>query len=70
MIAITSLLMCQWVLVEVLDAAGVEGTGAAQDSVHLVAFLDEKLGQVGAILKSESFCKQFLMAKSSFLVAE
>ena len=38
------------VLVEVVDPVGVEQAGAALDAVHLVAFFEQQLGQVGAVL--------------------
>jgi hypothetical protein len=34
------------VLVEVIDAAGVEGAGAADDAVDFVAFIEEEIGKV------------------------
>jgi len=38
------------VLVQVVDAIGVEARGASLYAVHLVAFLEQKFGQVGAVL--------------------
>ena len=38
------------VLVEVVDAVGVEQAAAALDAVHLVALVQQELGQVGAVL--------------------
>ena len=38
------------ILVQVVDAVGVEQRRAALDAVHLVALLEQELGQVGAIL--------------------
>ena len=40
----------QRVLVEVPDPGCVEGTGAADDAVHLVTFREEQLGKVGTVL--------------------
>ena len=38
------------VLIEVIDTTGVEAAGPALDPVHLVALLQQKLGQIAAIL--------------------
>jgi len=38
------------ILVEVIDAIGVEQRRAALDAVHLVAFLEQKFGKIGAVL--------------------
>jgi outer membrane protein OmpA-like peptidoglycan-associated protein len=38
------------ILVQVVDAIGVEARGASLYAVHLVAFLEQKFSQVGAIL--------------------
>ena len=38
------------VVIEVVDAAGVEGRGPALDAVHLVPFAQQELGEIGAIL--------------------
>ena len=42
------------VVVEVVDAAGVEGAGAADDAVDVVALRQEELGEVGAILPGDA----------------
>ena len=39
-----------WVLVQVVNAVGVEKAAAALDAVHLVAFFKQQLGQVRAVL--------------------
>lgn len=39
------------VLIEVTDPSSVEGGGAPDDAVHLIAFLQQQLGQVRAILQ-------------------
>ena len=38
------------ILVEMIDAVGVEQRGAPFDAVDFVAFFQQKLGQVGAVL--------------------
>ena len=38
------------VLVDVVDATGVEGGGTTDDAVNLVTFLEEQLGQVRTVL--------------------
>lgn len=42
------------VLVDVVNAVGVEAGGTAFDAVHDVAFFQQKLSQVGAILASDT----------------
>ena len=42
------------VKVEVLDASGVERRGAAHDAVHLIAFVDQKFGQVRSVLARDA----------------
>ena len=42
------------VVVEVVDAVGVEQAGAALDAVHHVALLEQVLGQVGAVLPGDA----------------
>jgi len=42
------------VLVDVVYAAGVERAGAALDAVHDVAFFEQQLGQVGAVLAGDA----------------
>jgi len=42
------------VLVEVVDAIGVEGGGATDDAVDFVAFLEEEFGEVGAVLAGDA----------------
>ena len=45
---------CVGVLVDVVDAVGVEGGGAADDAVDFVAFGEEELGEVGAVLAGDA----------------
>ena len=42
------------VLVEVVDAVGVEQRGAALDAVNLVALLEQELGEIGAVLAGDA----------------
>lgn len=42
------------VLVDVINALGVERAGAAFDAVHLIAFFKQQFGQVGAILAGDA----------------
>ncbi len=42
------------VVVEVVDAVGVEQAGAALDAVHDVALVEQELGQVGAVLPGDA----------------
>jgi hypothetical protein len=43
-----------WVLVDVVDALGVEQAGAALDAVHDVAFFKQEFGQVAAVLAGDA----------------
>jgi len=49
-----ALVVQRLVVEEVVDAAGVEGAGAADDAVDLVAFFEQQLGEVGAILSGDA----------------
>jgi hypothetical protein len=42
------------ILVEMVDAVGVEERGAALDAVHLVALVEQELGEVGAVLAGDA----------------
>ena len=42
------------VLVEVVDAAGVEAAGTALDAMHLVPLFQEQLSKVAAVLASDA----------------
>ena len=42
------------ILVEVVDAAGVERRAAADDAPHLVALFQQQLGQVRAVLAGDA----------------
>ena len=42
------------VLVEVIDAVGIEQGGAALDAMHIVALVEEELGQIGAVLSGDA----------------
>ena len=42
------------ILIEVIDAVGVEERRAALDAVDLVAFVEEELGEVGAVLAGDA----------------
>ena len=42
------------ILVEVVDAVGVEERRAALDAVHLVALVEQELGEVGAVLAGDA----------------
>ena len=48
------------ILVEMVDAVGVERGGAALDAVDLIALGEQELRQVGAILASDAGNKGFL----------
>ena len=42
------------ILVQVIDAVGVEERGAALDAVHLVALVEQELGEIGAVLAGDA----------------
>lgn len=42
------------VLVQVVNAIGVEQRGATLDAVNNIAFLEQKLGEIGSILTSDA----------------
>jgi hypothetical protein len=42
------------ILVEMVDAVGVEQRGAALDAVHVVALVEQELGEVGAVLAGDA----------------
>ena len=46
---------------DLLDAAGIEGGGAADEPVHLVALLEEEFGEVGAVLAGDAGDEGFLL---------
>ena len=50
------------VFVDVVDARGVEQRGAPLDAVHFVAFGQQKLGEIGAVLTGNSCDKGFLQS--------
>lgn len=42
------------ILIEMINAAGVEGGGAAVDAMHAVALFKQELHQIGAVLSGDS----------------
>ena len=42
------------ILIEMIDAVGVEQRGAALDAVDFVALAQQELGEVGAVLASDA----------------
>jgi hypothetical protein len=42
------------VAVQVVDAVGVEERRAALDAVHLVALVEQELGEIGAVLAGDA----------------
>jgi len=53
------------VLVDVVDACGVEEGGASLDAVDFVAFGEEELGEVGSVLAGDSCDEGFLQNEYS-----
>src|ERR1700722_17554261 len=48
------------ILVDVGDGGGVEERGAALDAMHLIAFGEEQLGEVGSVLAGDAGDEGFL----------
>ena len=48
------------ILVDVVDAGGVEERGAALDAVHLVALGEQEFGEIGSVLAGDSGDQGFL----------
>jgi hypothetical protein len=42
------------VFIDMIDPLGVEGRGASLNPMYFIAFLQQKLGQIGAILTSDA----------------
>ena len=42
------------ILVKMINAIGVEGAGAADDSVDLITFAEQEFGQIGAVLSCDA----------------
>ena len=42
------------ILIQMIDAVGVEQRGPALDAVHFVALAEQKLGKVGAVLAGDA----------------
>ena len=47
------------VLVEMIDSLRIEGGGAPDDAVNLIAFVEQKLGKIRAVLTSDSSDERF-----------
>ena len=47
------------IMVDVIDAAGVEGAGPANNSVNFIAFVQQQLCQVGAVLAGDAGNERF-----------
>lgn len=47
------------ILVEMVDSLGVEGRSATDDAVNLIAFVEQKLGKVRAVLPGDSSNERF-----------
>ncbi len=57
------------ILVDVVYPAGIEGGRATDDAVHLVALLQEKFRQVGAVLAGDTGDECFFHREIPFRVA-
>ena len=56
--------------VDVIDAGGVEGAGAADDSMNLVAFVEKKVGEVGSVLTGDACDECFFHEVFGKILAE
>jgi len=43
-----------WVLIEMIDAIGIEQRAPALNAMHFIPFFQQKLGQIGTILAGNS----------------
>ena len=48
------------IAIQVVDAVGIERRGTALDAVHLVAFREQELGEIGAVLAGDAGNQRFL----------
>ena len=48
------------IAIEMADAVGVEGGGAADDAVDVVVFGEEEFGEIGAVLSGDAGEEGFL----------
>jgi hypothetical protein len=55
-----------WILVDVVDARGVEHGRAALDAMNLITFGKQKCGEVCPILPGDSCDQRFLQTSISF----
>ena len=53
------------IAVEMVDTARVKGRGAADNAVNLVAFAEQKLGEIGAVLTRDTGNERFFHAAKS-----
>ena len=53
------------VLVQVVDAVGVEQAGPALDAMHFVALVEQKFGQVGAVLPGDAGDQSHFLCRCS-----
>jgi hypothetical protein len=56
------------ILVKVIDTLRIEGAGLADQTMHLVTFAQQKLGQIGAVLSRNSGdqCLRHAFLRSKF----
>jgi hypothetical protein len=54
------------VLIKMINTLGVEGAGAADDTVDFVALLQEKLSEVGTILAGDAGDEGFFAHKGYY----
>ena len=52
-------------LVDMIDARGVEAGGAADDTMNLVAFSQQQLGQIGTVLAGDA-CDECFFHECAF----
>ena len=48
------------VLIEMVNAAGIEGTGPTDEPMDLIAFFQQELGQIGSVLSRDPRDERFL----------
>jgi hypothetical protein len=56
-----------WILIEMVDAVGIEQRRASLDTVDFVSFVEQQLGEIGAVLAGDA-CDQCNLHDQSFVL--
>ena len=55
------------ILIDVVDACGIEERGSPLNAMNLIAFREKKIGKISAVLSSDSRNKGFLQTGALLL---